>query len=504
MDCASSSLIATCWTACRRRSAAHHSPRGLGVVLAFLVSCLLPGCAGAAPESVTVVRRAHTPAGDVAPTELTAWYPIMNRHEWPGDMLLEAALIAEQPVRLVVTGHNIVESDYLQELLAAAAAGRAPDVAYISSSGDLGNAVRAEVVAPLSDCRAAHPSFAHIREIAWIGATGRGETWAMPVVITMHVLFYNKQKLRALGWSTTEIESLPARIEAGTFTLSDLRDTAAEALAAGVIKPGYGLSQRPSGTTRIIYYYGAFGGRVQDAAGERLVIDRAALARAYAFRQGLLVDDLTAPFVLDGAQNTWSARLLWHDAMAHGAALFWTGLLTDWEKWEAIAAGPDLAPPQTVPLSEQVGLTFVPSATAGQPGRVETDAGYFVILNEEATGRHNQRAACALLAGVARPTVNRPPLAGSGWLPVVSEETATTASVGQETVDAAHPLVEAEALIERALVLRNFIDHDARFYQDTLAEFAQRVQSGQMTPDEAAAAAARQLRLSLGDDLIVE
>jgi len=48
------------------------------------------------------------------------------------------------------------------------------------------------------------------------------------------------------------------------------------------------------------------------------------------------------------------------------------------------------------------------------------------------------------------------------------------------------------------------VDHDLSLYEDVLTEFAQQAQTGQMTPDEAAAAAVRQLRLALGDDLIVE
>jgi inositol-phosphate transport system substrate-binding protein len=459
---------------------------------------LLAGCGAFAAESITVVRRANSQTGDVRPTELMAWYPLMNGHEWPGEMLLGAVQIAEQPIRLTTIGHDIIEDEYFQQLLAAAEAGRAPDVAYISTPDALAEAVNAGIVEPLSDCRAAQPAFEGIREIAWTAATGRGETWAAPAAVSVNVLFYNKEKLRALGWSTAEIDSLPARIEAGAFTLYDLRDTAAEAVAAGVVEPGYGFTQRPTTSSRISYYYTAFGGRPYDAEQDRLVIDRAALARAYAFRLELVTDEIMTPFILDGGQNTWSSRLLWHDVIAHGRVLFWNGLPTDWEKWEAIAAS--VTEEASVLTNDQLGLALMPSAAVGRPSIAEIGMSYFAILNERATGRQGQRAACALLAAAATPAVARPPLAGSGWVSAVRD----TAAAGDGVVENVLHRAGAEAMLNRALAPASAIDHDFLLYRTTLVEFAQQAQAGQMTPDEAATAAVRQLRLALGDDLIVE
>jgi len=483
-----------------RRGAAGGIPAILSGLLLLLAGC---GAAGspAAADAVTVVRRAESPAGDAPATELVAWYPILNHHQWPGEMLLEAAQIAGQPIRLTTIGRDVIEDEYFQQLLAAAEAGRAPDVAYISTAEALAEVVQAGIVEPLSDCRAAQPAFEQVREVAWMSATGRGETWAAPISISVNVLFYNKAKLRALGWSAAEIESLPARIEAGTFTLLDLRDTAAGAVAAGVVRPGYGFTQRVSSSTRITYYYTAFDGRYYDAEQDRLVIDRAALAQAYAFRLELVADEIMTPFALDGGQNTWSSRLLWHDAMAHGRALFWSSLPTDWEKWEAIAASvAEGAPRGGVLTSDQLGLALMPSAVAGAPGMAEIGVSYFAILNERATGRQGQRAACALLVGVATPAVSRPPLAGSGWVSAVRDPAAAEDDAAESVLHRAG----AEAMLGRALAAPSAIDHDFLLYRTVLVEFAQRTQTGQMTPDEAAAGAVRQLRLTLGDDLIVE
>ncbi len=469
-----------------------------------LGSLWLTGCGSPVAANAIIVQSAGVPPGAVSSTELSAWYPLLNSHPWPGEMLLAAAPVAQQPIRLVVTGYDTTEAEYFQMLLAAAESGRAPDVAYLSTSDNIRRAVATGLVAPLNDCRATYPAFEPVRNEMWLRVTGHGETWAVPVAMSSNILFYDKEKLRALGWSAAEINSLPARVATGTFTWSDLRDTAADALAADVVRPGYGFSQTPADHTRITSHYMAYGGRIYDPTRDRLVIDRAALVQAYAFRRDLLADDLTLPFVLDGAQNTWSARALWHDAIAHSTVLFWIGRSTDWEKWQAIAAGVGGgAPAQADATGERWGLARVPSAVPGQPPRlVEASASYFVILNERATGRQNQHAACALLAAAITPAINGPTVAGSGWFAVV--DAAGHDMVGQQADEAVHLLDAAGALLDGTAVMPSVVDHDLSLYEDVLTEFAQQAQTGQMTPDEAAAAAVRQLRLALGDDLIVE
>jgi hypothetical protein len=70
--------------------------------------------------------------------------------------------------------------------------------------------------------------------------------------------------------------------------------------------------------------------------------------------------------------------------------------------------------------------------------------------------------------------------------------------------EAAHLTVQNWSLLAHAALSPNRISHDFETYEATLAEYAQQAASGEMTPDEAAAAATRQLRRALGDDLIEE
>ena len=60
---------------------------------------------------------------------------------------------------------------------------------------------------------------------------------------------------------------MPERIASGEYTWQDMLDTAAEAVEAGVVEPGYGWWHRPANGPDFLYYYYSFGGEVIDPDG---------------------------------------------------------------------------------------------------------------------------------------------------------------------------------------------------------------------------------------------
>ena len=460
---------------------------------------LLAGCSTSPPAIALSTRQADAPGGHGP--ELRAWYATTTQGSWPSDMLLAAVLSFDhRPMSLNVAAYDISELNFQDHLLTVAAAGGAPDITYVGTEAELARLVRANVLEPLDACRAAHPAFDGILAEAWVGAAGRGETWGVPVTLSPNVLYYSKSRLRALGWSATAIDELPARIAAGDFTLFDLRDTAAAAVAAGVVRPGFGFTQRPSVSTRISDYYLAFGGRAYDAPQDQLVINGDALAAAYAFRRELTAADLIAPYLMDGSQNSWSSRLIWNDAIAQGRALFWSAQLQDWQKWPAIAArsARGATPEQPVLSADDVGLAPWPSAVAGRPATLVTHSAYLVILNEAATGRQLQEEACALLAQAMTPAIHAATLSGSGLLSALAVSPAAQRRMFTDYPDG------VELLLDHLTLIPSYIDHDTTGYYTILANYAGEAQEGQLTPADAASGAVRQLRQTIGDDLIVE
>ncbi len=213
-----------------------------------------------------------------------------------------------------------------------------------------------------------------------------------------------------------------------------------------------------------------------------------------------MVDDgLISPYLLQGSANSWSSRLVWNDAIAHSRALFWHSQSTDWQKWLIGAAGSadqELDPALAL-SADDVGLAGLPSAVVGQPGAIRSRFTYFAILNEAATGRRMQGQACALLAQAITPRLhNAMPVSGLLSAPVVSP--GSSAALLEE-----YP-AGLELLREYQQAWPSSVDHDVLEYERILAEFALEVHQGRLTPVAAATAAARRLRLTLGDDLIVE
>ena len=478
---------------------ARRGRRALAWAIGLAWLALLAGCGTSPPKVALVTRQADAPGG--RGPELSAWYATTTQGPWPNDMLLAAVQSFDhRPMSLSVTGYDIRELDFQDYLLTVAVAGGAPDITYVGTATELARLVRAGVLEPLSACRAAHPAFDGVLSESWSGAAGRGETWGVPVTLNPIVLYYNKAHLRALGWSERATDELPARIAAGDFTLLDLRDTAAAAVAAGVVRPGFGFTQRPSASTRISDYYTAFGGRANDAAQDQLVINADALAAAYAFRRELTADDLIAPYLLDGSQNSWSSRLIWNDAIGHGRALFWVSEFQDWQKWLTVAArsAGGATPEQPVLSADDVGLAPWPSAVAGRRATLVPHSGYLVILNEAATGRQLQDEACALLAQAMTPAIHAAALPGSGLLSALDVSPAA-----QRRMLDGYP-GEIGLLLDHLTLVPSYIDHDMAVYYTILADYAGEAQRGQLAPADAASGAVRQLRQTMGDDLIVE
>jgi len=119
------------------------------VALAWLA--LLPGCDTTPSEVVVASRQASAPAG--RGPELSAWYAITLQGPWQGDMLLDAVQTSDhRPMSVNVAAYDILETTFYDHLLSEAAAGGAPDIAYVGTPAELARLVQAGVLEPLNVC----------------------------------------------------------------------------------------------------------------------------------------------------------------------------------------------------------------------------------------------------------------------------------------------------------------------------------------------------------------
>ena len=85
--------------------------------------------------------------------------------------------------------------------------------------------------------------------------------------------------MKAIGYSDADLDALPAKIAAGTYTLANVLDDAKKMQDEGVVKPGYGFYPRPNNGPDYWQFYRSFGGEMDDPKSGKLVFDKAAMAQ---------------------------------------------------------------------------------------------------------------------------------------------------------------------------------------------------------------------------------
>lgn len=230
-----------------------------------------------------------------------------------------------------------------------------------------------------------------------------------------------------------------------------------------------------------------------DPARDKLVIEMEPLVEWYTFQRQLVTEGVTPDHLYD---STWqvgaTGRGIYHDTVAHGRVLFWSGKISFWHGWAkqyAVNLGGDTY------LYDFVGYALYPSAIKGQPGFTDTAVNFYAITSPRASGREHQNAACALLAKAMTPEINSLNTTTSMTLGVLKSQV-RDANYSQ------HPLlIETRYMLDYA----RYYPHPLfNLYRDTLLKFMLQAENGDLPPGEAAAAAIDQLQHQLGEAIIIE
>ncbi len=366
--------------------------------------------------------------------------------------------------------------------------GRPPDIVALDM-GDLPKWAADGRIEPLDDCLSQYDEFANVRPELWTAVTWQEQRWGAPHELGLHLFFFNKTKLRQLGWSPEEIENLPQRIQSGGFSLEDMAETARQAVEQGVAAPGFGYWRDP-GTMSALNHYAAFGGRVTDPGRPgKLIVSRAALEQTYAFARQLRQDNVTPANAASAPWNAAMGQSVWHDTVAHGQALFWDAPIWYWARWNEYYDGGTF-------LAEDAGYALQPGGTEGQPGFAWAIARFYALSANRPDA--TKARACYILAQTATPEINLPHVASNSYLSVLGP------ADGENGADR----YEADILQfgETALPYARLQPVHEQFgrYQKILLAGLLTAEEGNMTPAEAAAAAIDELQAALGDALLIE
>ena len=303
--------------------------------------------------------------------------------------------------------------------------------------------------------------------------------------------------LRNLGWSESAIEHFPEQIASGEFTLHDLKDIAEKAVESGVTQPGFAFIPHPGQELTILDLYRAFGGQSYDRIQERFVINEKAFQQTFAFLTLLRRQKLFDPSFAIADFTDWGNTILLRDAVANGHVLFWHGYASDWQQ---MVMDYTASAEEEATLHNTVGAALLPVNVQSQAGSaLGTHINMYVILNEKATGRRNQLAACRLLAALFTTQLS-PQL-----VPQLAQSHADRTS---------QPVPNASGFVLPSywddIGLQQLIwrpDHHASYYAiyaRIIAEIGVAVERGKLSAEEATHSAIEQLQEELGDQLVVE
>ncbi|MEM1867425.1 MAG: extracellular solute-binding protein [Thermosphaera sp.] len=314
----------------------------------------------------------------------------------------------------------------------------------------------------------------------WEAMTWKGRIYGVPQDIEVRMVWFRKDKLRALGWSEEEIDALPKKVAEKEVLLDDLAKIARQMQDAGLVE--YGMIHRPTPGPDFFQFIVAYGGEYWDPATGKLVLDRAAVLEVLKFFHRLVYEYKVTPAGMTGWP--WPAV---HTAIADlGTAGFQlTGGMWNWAEWQQVYGVPEDR------LWETIGWCLIPAGTTvGAPNQFGHPLCYMVT----SASRHKELAFLLITLASSVDLNTNHCLTGSK-LAIRRSQTAY------------QRFAEAKFLAEAAKLLpyQRFLPAHPKtgFYSTVLFEAIGAVEAGVLTPAEALKVMEDRLRAELGDDLIV-
>ena len=374
--------------------------------------------------------------------------------------------------------------DYKKKFLLAADSGQAPDI-ILSGHEDIAPWGQSGYIIPLDEMIAANQeTYKDIIPALWESVTWNGKRWGIPQDTEARPMYFNMKKLLELGWSQAEVDSLPDRITSGEYTLDDMIATSKQAIEKGVIKPGNGYWHRPTKGSDFYQYYFAYGGSLSD--GSKLVFDKQAAEQWFAFQRRVVEEGITPKNIL-GTESK-----IWHETVTSGEVLFWNAGVWSFADWAANyvkdKGGEEY-------LYGFVGWALQPSGIKGQPGVTLSHPLAYMVTSEKASGEQQQEQAFAAITAATTPELNNKHAIGSTHLAIL------TTQLDQPDY-AAHKLLKGSAYM---LEHTRFLPNDPNFgtYDEIVFRLMSAAENGEMSPQDAVAAAADELETELGDQVVI-
>ncbi len=234
--------------------------------------------------------------------------------------LLEAeAEVLGEDLKITIEGKPYTQWDeFKQAVTLAAEAGTAPNI-VVAGHEDIAAWSQSGLIVPIEDyvdldSWPINDIYDNLMQIS----SFNGKVYGLPQDAESRPFFFWKDYMRTIGYSDADINALPAKVQAGDYTLQNVLTDAKKIQDAGLVKPGYGFYPRVSNGPDYWQFYTSFGGQIENSDG-KLVFDKAAMTKFYQF----FVDAVALGVTRKNHIGTpWDQ---WYGEVANGKAGLWHG-----------------------------------------------------------------------------------------------------------------------------------------------------------------------------------
>ena len=314
----------------------------------------------------------------------------------------------------------------------------------------------------------------------WPIMSWNGQVWGVPQDAESRPLFAWIPHLKAIGYSDTEIEALPDRIETGAYTLQNVLEDAKRIQDAGLVQPGYGFYPRASKGPDYWQFYIVNGGELLDQATGKLVLDAAALLKYYRF-----FHDAVFKFGVTKKNHLGMDWDQWYAEVASGKAGLWHGGTWHYARYTRGEGLED--------FFDKVVFALIPSGGVGGKAATLTHPLTYLI-SARAQGEMAEFAG-RLVTIVSEPRLNTLHAISSAHLGITRSQTNIDMYASDRWT------AEATNLLEHAVALPNnpdFGQYDQLVWKGLTAAW-----SGEVTPEEAVDVVVREILATMGDKVTV-
>ena len=380
-------------------------------------------------------------------------------------------------VNLIETNAKGFDADAL-DLLKAHSVGDTPDIA-VAAHEWIGSFVEAGFAANLEGHIGANPWFYDdmIPEL-WTSVMYKGERYGIPQDSEIRMFFVNNDILRAAGYDQTFIDELPGRVDSGEFTMYDWCDLAADTVEKGAAKIGW--VHRPNVGPDFQMAMASFGIDIYNDEEAKLQITKSGLTEYYSWLK-YCVDNGSLP--ADMTTYSWDST---HAAFRGGDALGkFHGIWNVGAQMEAfgLSGAEDYFDK----------LTWI-HAPAGEKGGEPKNLSHPIVY---IVGDTENKEIASMLVGMASlPVPNTAHAVTTNHTPITFGQTSMP-----EFQENGWALVAGTPLLSRA----EFMPNHAKIGQYNAITYTgvQAVETGEMSPEDAAEMVVEELEIELGDDVII-